>query len=159
MKAKDLMEPVKASLKPGDGLQEFIDNVKTAMSCGMTCGVRSLPVLDQGDRPVGVLSMFDILKAVYPVYLYSTDLHLFTWDGMLESLAKEVAGKKVSDLMTKPVITVKEDHPLMECVDQMVKHHISTIFVVSENGKLLGTLYEDDIFFVIADAIQGGRQP
>ncbi|HNY64062.1 MAG TPA: CBS domain-containing protein [Deltaproteobacteria bacterium] len=157
MKAKDLMEPVKASLKPGDGLQEFIDNVKTAMSCGMTCGVRSLPVLDQGDRPVGVLSMFDILKAVYPVYLYSTDLHLFTWDGMLESLAKEVAGKKVSDLMTKPVITVKEDHPLMECVDQMLKHRISTIPVVDKDDRVLGMLYESDIFFAIAERLTGGK--
>ncbi len=159
MKAKDLMVPLKEYLVPGDGLNAFLENIRAARANARTCCVRTLPVLDGGGRPIGVLSLFDILKSIHPDYLSTADLHSFTWDGMLESLARKVAGKKVSDLMTSPVVTVKEDHPLMECVDQMVKHHISTIFVVSENGKLLGTLYEDDIFFVIADAIQGGRQP
>ena len=159
MKAKELMVPAKEHLAPGDGLNAFLENIRAARADARTCCVKTLPVLDDGGKPVGVLSLFDILKGIHPDYLFTADLHSFTWDGMLESLARKIAGKKVSDLMTSPVVTVKEDHPLMECVDQMVKHHISTIFVVSENGKLLGTLYEDDIFFVIADAIQGGRQP
>jgi len=153
------MVPAKAYLAPGDGLQEFMDNIRAVRTSDMSCWVRSLPVLDSGGRPVGVLSMFDILSAIHPAYLLNTDLHSFTWDGMLESLAKTVAGKKVSDLMTRPVITVKEDHPLMECVDQMLKHRISTIPVVDNEDRLLGILYESDIFFAIAEGLMGGNHP
>jgi CBS domain-containing protein len=159
MKAKDLMVPAKEYLMPGDGLREFFESILAARAAQSMRCVRTLPVLDSREMPVGVLSIFDVLKGMYPDYLYTADLHSFTWDGMLESMAKRVAEKKVADLMTTPVITVKEDHPLMECVDQMVKNRISTVFVVDNDGKLLGMLYEDDILFTIAEAYRGGNQP
>jgi CBS domain-containing protein len=159
MKASDLMVRPGRFLMPGDGLEDFLESVQAARSEVCTRCVRSLPVLDAGNRPVGVLSFFDILRGMYPDYLYGADLHSFTWDGMLESMARKVAEKKVSDLMTAPVVTVREDHPLMECVDQMIKHRISTIFVVDGEGRLAGTLYEDDIFFAITNALKGGSQP
>lgn len=157
MKARDLMVPVKAFLMPGDGIEEFITNIREVRNWEKTLGIRSLPVLDASGRLAGILSMYDIVKAVYPSYLYATDLSLFTWDGMLESLAPKISGKKVSHLMTKAVISVKEDHPLMECVDHMLKHRISTLPVVNNDGKLLGMLYENDIFFAITDALFGGK--
>lgn len=158
MKAGDLMVPAKEYLTPGDGLKEFVENIRAARAAQGTRTVKALPVLDGRGRPVGVISMFDTIKGMYPDYLYTADLHSFTWDGMLEALAKKVAGKKISDLMTSPAITVKKDHPLMECVDQIIKHRISTIFVVDDDGKLLGALYEDDIFFAITESIGGGTQ-
>jgi CBS domain-containing protein len=159
MNARDLMVPPNKYLMPGDGLGDFLESIQAARSETCTRCIRTLPVLDAKDRPVGVLSFFDILRGLYPDYLYIADLHSFTWDGMLESMAKKIAQKKVSDLMATPVITVREDHPLMECVDQMIKHRISTIFVVNGEGRLVGILYEDDIFFAIAEAIKGGKQP
>lgn len=157
MKARDLMVPVNAFLMPGDSLEEFSKNIRIIRSWEKTCGIRSLPVLDAGGKLVGILSMYDILKAVYPSYLYKTDLSLFTWDGMLESLATKIIGMKVGDLMTKAVITVKDDHPLMECVDHMLKNRISTLPVVDHDGKLLGLIFESDVFFAVSDALYGGR--
>lgn len=155
MKARDLMVPIQAFLKPDDGLKEFVITIRNARGCEETRGVRSLPVIDASGKLVGVLSMKDILKATYPPYLYDTELSLFTWDGMLESMAKHVVGKRVSDLMTKPVITVKDDHPLMECVDHMLKYQISTIPVTDHGGRFLGMLYESDLFFAIAGNLPG----
>lgn len=157
MKARDLMVPIKSFLRPEDGLKEFVTMIRNARGCEETHGVRSLPVIDLSGKLVGVLSMKDVLKAIYPPYLYSTDLSLFTWDGMLETMAKHVVGKKVSDLMTKPVITVKDDHSLMECVDHMLKDQISTIPVVDHDGQFLGMLYESDLFFSIAGNLLGAQ--
>ncbi len=42
------------------------------------------------------------------------NLGSFTWDGMVKKQRKRVAGKKVDTLMTKDVITVKEDATLMD---------------------------------------------
>ncbi len=157
MKARDLMVPVNAFLMPEDGIEEFSKNIRIVRSWEKTCGVRSLPVLDAAGKLVGILSMYDILKAVYPSYLYETDLSLFTWDGMLESLATKIKGKKVVNFMSKAVITVKDDHPLMECVDHMLKHRISTLPVVAHDGKLLGMIFESEVFFAVADALFGGK--
>ncbi len=158
MKASDLMVQVYASLKADDELREYIDKIRIVRSNAETPGARALPVLDASGIPIGVLSMKDILKAIYPPYLYSTDLSLFTWDGMLESLAKNISGKRVSEIMSKPVITVRGDHPLMECVDHMLKHGISTIAVVDRAGRLAGMIYECQLFFAITEAITGGNK-
>ncbi len=157
MKAKDVMIPLKVYLMPGDGLREFVFAIREARAWEKTRGVRSLPVLEESGKLVGILSMLDILKAMHPYYLYETDLHLFTWDGMLESLSSKLKGKRVSDLMTREVITVQADHPLMECVDQMLKHRISVLPVTDHDDKPLGILYESDIFFAIADGLLGGK--
>lgn len=157
MKARDLMVPVKAHLMPGDGLEEFVRQVRTVRACEETRGVRTLPVLDSRGKLVGVLSMKDILKAIHPPYLFMDGLSQFTWDGMLESMAKKITGKKVSDLMTKQVVSVNQDHPLMECVDYMLRHSISIIPVIDDLGRLIGIIYESDIFFAVADGLLGGK--
>lgn len=155
MKAHEVMEPVTHHLKPDDGLREFLRTIKDARAGDKTPWVKTLPVLDTHGKPIGMLSMTDILKTIYPRYLYTTDLSMFTWDGMLETLASHATGKKVADLMTRPVITVLEDHPLMECLDRMLKHGISTVPVVDHAQRLIGMLYKSDLFFVITAAMLG----
>lgn len=157
MKAKGLMKPVDMTLKPDDGLEEFVRNIQTARSCEGTAGIKALPVVDACGKLSGIISMHDILRAVYPPYLYSADLSLFTWDGMLESLAGKISGKKISQIMTKPVVAVKEDHPLMECVDHMLKYDLAAVPVLDHDDRLVGMLYENDIFFAVADALLGGK--
>jgi CBS domain-containing protein len=77
----------------------------------------------------------------------------FTWDGMLEETAKKVAGKKVYTLMTKNVTTVKEDAPLMDAVDHLIKRNVKRLPVLDKGGKVIGMLYERDLFFAIVKAM------
>jgi CBS domain-containing protein len=153
MKARDAMVPIGPYLRPDEGIKEFVAALESMRDHQDTRWVRTLPVLDIQSELVGMLSMTDILKAVYPGYLSTTELSPFTWDGMLESMAAQAAGKKVADLMTSPVITVLVDHPLMECVDHMLKHGISTLPVVDHGGKIVGMLHKSTIFAIIADAM------
>jgi hypothetical protein len=95
----------------------------------------------------------DILKAVFPPYMSFMDLGEFTWDGMVENMAKKAGNKKVSEMMTTRVITVPEDAPLMECVDHMVKNNVKRLPVIGKDGKVIGTLYERDVFFAITKAM------
>ena len=55
------------------------------------------------------------------------------WDG--RNLAKEPQDKKVGTVMSKDVITVNEDAPLMECVDLMLKNNIKRLPVIDKAGK------------------------
>ena len=66
---------------------------------------------------------------------------------MVESFAKQAADKKVEKLMTKKVITVNEDAPLMECIDLMMKNNVKRLPVFDKEEKVIGMLYERDMFF------------
>jgi CBS domain-containing protein len=116
MKVKDFMIPVQDSLSPGMTLKEAVNLLRVARKGEERVGLKGLPVLDKGGKLVGMLSMTDVLKAVHPSYLSLMNLSNFTWEGMVESLAKNVADKKVEEVMSKGVITVYEGDPLMECV-------------------------------------------
>lgn len=160
MKAKDLMIPLQEYLKPDNTLKEAANLLRTAKRNEERSGVRGLPVLDEEGKMVGFLSIGDILKAVFPKYLTLMDLGHFTWDGMVENIAKKVGDKKVSEMMTADVISVTDDAPLMECVDHLIKHNVKKLPVVGKGGRVVGILYERDIFFEITKAMlkenQGG---
>ena len=153
MKAKDLMIPIQDYLGPENTLKEAVNLLRIAKKGEEKIGVKGLPVLDKEGKLVGMLSMTDILKAVHPSYMDLMNLSNFTWDGMVESLAKSAADKKVETVMSKEVFTVKEDDPLMECVDLMIKNNIRRLPVIDKSGKVVGMIYERDVFFAIVKAM------
>ena len=153
MKAKDLMIPIHDYLTPENNLKEAVNLLKTAVRGEQKMGVMGLPVLDQAGRLVGMLSMTDVLKAVYPSYMSMMNLGGFTWDGMLESLASKAGDRKVASIMTKSVVTVHEDDPLMECVDRILKKQVRRMPVLDKTGQVVGMVYMRDIFFAITRAM------
>src|SRR4030042_2487650 len=153
MKAKDLMVPLQEYLKPDNTLKDAANLLRIAQRGEEKIGVKALPVLDASGSLVGILSIGDILKAVYPSYMYLMDLGNFTWDGMVETFAKKAADKKVEGLMTRSVITVTEDSTLMECIDHMLKNNVKRVPVLSKGNNVTGMLYERDVFYEITKAM------
>jgi CBS domain-containing protein len=153
MKAKDLMIPIQDYLRPDNTLKEAVNLLRIAKKGEEKIGLKGLPVINKDGKLVGMLSMTDILKAVHPSYMSLMNIGNFSWDGMVESLAKSAADHKVETVMTKEVITVKEDDPLMECVDLIIKNNIKRLPVIDSRGILAGMLYERDIFFAIVKAM------
>ncbi|MBI5050388.1 MAG: CBS domain-containing protein [Nitrospirae bacterium] len=153
MKAKDLMVPLQEYLRPDATLREAANILRTAKRDEEKIGVKGLPVLDESGRMVGFLSIGDVLKAVFPSYMSLMNLGDFTWDGMVEDMAKKAGDKRVSEMMTKKVISVNADAPLMECVDHMLKNNVKRLLVIGKDGKVVGILYEKDVFFEITKAM------
>jgi CBS domain-containing protein len=52
---------------------------------------------------------------------------------------------KAKDIMTEETISVKEDTPILEAVELMVKHDISGMPVVEDDLTLVGVLSEKDV--------------
>jgi CBS-domain-containing membrane protein len=153
MKVKDLMVPIYDYLRPDSSLREAVNHLRTAIRGEQKFGVMGLSVIDEKGKLVGMLSMTDILKAVYPSYMSMMNLGEFTWDGMLESLSEKAADRRVSNLMTSPVVTVQEDDPLMECVDLILRKHVRRMPVLDKTGKMVGMIYLRDIFYAITKAM------
>lgn len=157
MKAKDLMVPLTDYLSPDNTIEESVRLLISAKRGEKRIGVKGLPVLDDSGKAIGMLTMRDILKAVLPSYMSLMNLGDFTWDGMLEEMAERVAGKKIEEVMSHEVTTVGEEAPLMECVDHMIRGNFKRLPVVDEAGKVVGMLYERDLFLAITKAMQSGH--
>ncbi len=158
MKAKDIMEPVKSFITPENTLKEAVNMMRVCERGEKRVGVKGMIVLDKDQNLVGMISMKDILRAIIPSYMSITELGEFTWDGMLEAMCKKVEDKKVGDVMSKKVITVPEEAPLMECADFIVNHHIQRIPVVDSEKKVVGMVYLRDIYYAIVKTMFDGGE-
>ncbi len=153
MKTRDLMIPISDYLRPETTLKEAVNLLRIARRGNEQVGVKALPVLDAKGKFAGILSMSDILKAVHPSYMNMMNLGDFTWDGMLEEMAKKIAGRTVGEVMNRSALAVKECDFLMECVDHMIKNGVQRIPVVDNAGKATGMIYERDVFYAIVKSM------
>ena len=51
---------------------------------------------------------------------------------------------RAHQIMTRKVITVKADTPVLDAANLMLQHHISGLPVVDETGRLIGMVSEGD---------------
>ena len=158
MKARDLMIPLYEYLTPDMPLVDAGHMLRKAKRSEERVGVKGLPVLDKTGKMVGFLSIGDILKAVFPAYMELMNLGDFTWDGMVEGFAKKAACKHVSEVMITQIITVPDEAPLMECVDHMLRNNVKRLPVVDRSGRVVGMLYERDVFYEITRAMDEGAK-
>jgi CBS domain-containing protein len=96
--------------------------------------VRHLPVVDLEGRVVGVLSSFDVMRA----------------------LAQGNRLAQVRDVMSKQVVTVRDDSTASEAARQMRELKIGSLPVVDADGRLLGIVTETD-FLEIAELALAGK--
>jgi acetoin utilization protein AcuB len=104
--------------------------------------VRRLPVLDAEGTMVGIVSEKDLL---YASPSPATSLSIYEMHDMLTRL-------KVSELMTKEVITVAPDNLLEDAARIMVDNVIGGLPVL-QDGKLVGIITQTDIFKVFLELL------
>ena len=103
--------------------------------------ISGLPVVDDENRLVGVISEKDILKALYPGYteFLEDPLHAMDFHAMERSYG-DVLHRKVGELMTQSVYFVYIDEPVMKAVVQMNLHRIRRIPVVGKDKRVAGII-------------------
>lgn len=109
-------------------------------------GLKRIPVVD-GEKVVGMVTQSDLQK-VTPTKL--TTLSIFELNYLLSKV-------KVSDAMTKDVITVSPDALLEEAAMLMREKKVSALAVVQDN-KLVGIITESNIFDAFIDLL-GFKEP
>ena len=93
--------------------------------------VRSVGVVDAGDRLVGVVSQSDISDKV-------------------AAENKCPAWMRVTEIMSTRLVTVTPDRSLNDCLHLMEQHGIYHLLVVDEGGGFRGMLSVTDLVTVIA---------
>ncbi len=116
--------------------------------------VSGLPVVDDGDRLVGILTEGDLLRRSET----GTERHRPRWLEMLMGpgrMADEYVrthGRKVDEIMTRELVTVTEDTPLDEIVQIMERRRIKRVPVL-RGEALLGLVSRADLLRALAHAL------
>jgi acetoin utilization protein AcuB len=114
------------------------DSMHDAMKRMKEKEIRMLPVLKKG-KLVGVVTDRDIKRASASDAT-TLDVH---------ELLYLVSKIKVQNIMTKNPITVPQNFTVEETAEVLLKHKISGVPVVDQNGQLVGIITQTDLFRVL----------
>jgi len=106
-----------------------------------------LPVVDDDDKPIGVVGLRDLLSLELPDFVsFIADVDFVHDFGAVETTRPpaRVLEKSVKSLI-KPAITVEEETGLLRAYSLMLQHELHDILVVSKEGKLAGIASRVDI--------------
>lgn len=118
LKAEQFMEDVVSYYK----VEDTGDKLAGAITEG---GFGSVPILANDGKVLGIVSEFDLLKAI----------------GEGKELSKVTAG----EIMTKGAISVTQDAPATEIIQLLQSKHLIRVAVVDAEGKLVGIVARRDI--------------
>ncbi len=117
--------------------------------------ISAVPVLDNNGKLVGIVSEGDLLHRVEA----GTERHRSWWLRVLvesDTLAAEYVkshSRKVSDVMTRDVITTSPQAPLHEVAAVMENNAVKRLPVL-ENGQLVGVVSRANLLQAVASARQ-----
>jgi len=84
-----------------------------------------LPVVDGKGKVLGIVSEFDLLKAIRN--------------------GRDLQTIKAEEIMTQPAICAREDEDLDGVITKMTEKNIIRLPVVGEDGKLVGVIARADV--------------
>jgi len=96
-------------------------SVEEAARIMMTAGVTHLPVIDENDRLVGIVTAWDVSKAVALKYT------------------------RLEEIMTRKVATSAQDDPIERAAKRMNEHNISALPVVDADQRVTGMITSDGV--------------
>ncbi|RFA92382.1 CBS domain-containing protein [Pyrobaculum aerophilum] len=111
------------------------EKVLNAMKTMVNLDIRRLPII-RGDKLVGIITMLDILDAIYS---WISDK---TAEG---SLYSDIYMKNVIEIGTRSVISARPETPVAEVISLFLRHNFGSMPIVDEAGRLVGIFTEWDV--------------
>jgi DNA-binding response OmpR family regulator len=147
----DAIEKLKASF-----------SAKVSTSRLMETGHRSLLVIDENGEAKGMVAISDLLSAIMPAYLSapkpsmadSMQYSTMFWSGMFNREVRQLAVKKIKDIMSPVPFSIDANANLMEAAYMMVDKKERRLVVMSK-GAVVGIIREQDLFFEIEKILRG----
>jgi CBS domain-containing protein len=117
LKASDVMNRPVVSARPKASARDVVLQLNSGLYSGM-------PVTEGAGKVVGIITELDLLRAV--------------------AEGKELAKTTAEDIMSRDVVTVSPDTPVIEIIQFMYDKNLIRVPVVKE-GKLVGIVSRSDI--------------
>ena len=101
--------------------------------------IRRLPVVDEKNQVIGILTLGDVRGAEASS---ATSLSVWELNYLLNRL-------KVKEFMTPDPVTIQPDTTIGEAALLMLQHRVSGLPVLNEKRQLVGMITESDIFSMV----------
>lgn len=139
MKVEEVMTKDVYTVKPDDLASKAV-----ALICKHN--IAGLPVVDEENKVVGVVSEKDLLSKMYPGYdeFQRDPVGSMDFENM-ELNYYDVSKLKIKEVMSSPPITALPDTPILKIGSMMILNKIRRIPIVDKAGKLLGIVSQGDI--------------
>ena len=140
MKVRELMLRDLTSVDPGDSIRVLVETLESAETS-------SVPVTDEDDRLVGIVSERDVLAGALPRYMEL--LHSASFVPNLDQLARglaRIADEPVSEHMSRKLVFVHAGADDLQAADLMLRHKLRLLPVVDEEDRLVGVVRRVDLF-------------
>lgn len=134
-------------------------SVKEVGKLIFSTGLGGVPVV-RGRKVVGIVTEEDVLSRMYPSMdqLIEDYVHSSDFEGMEKNLLNLI-DVPVKDVMTKKVVTITGDTPIMKAQSIMLVNKFSRLPVVDENKNLIGLISHGDVFrAVVGDKLPMDRE-
>ncbi|MCL6520154.1 MAG: CBS domain-containing protein [Armatimonadetes bacterium] len=124
MKIKEIMTTPAITVSENAPLAEVVALLSSAR-------ISSIPIVNSADELVGIISEHDIIKAMMPTYedLLSSEPAIVDID-VMETRAATIRDKPASSIMTRKVVTLKEDDDVLDAAAMILLKHIKNIPIV-----------------------------
>ncbi|HZK11897.1 MAG TPA: CBS domain-containing protein [Atribacterota bacterium] len=133
MKIKEIMIPDLTSVSADTPIKEAVKIMSRQRMVG-------LPVVDNDQNVIGIITESDIAKACLPGYYKELQNPSFIPDfNQFSGQAKKIAHLPVKEFMTTIVYSVEEDTSRTQAADLLFRKDLRIVPVVRE-GKLVGIL-------------------
>ena len=114
-------------------------------------GVTTIPVVNERDELVGVVTEEDLLRTMLPSYAELHDSLQYMMDfEYLEDRAQTVEDEPVKGIMIQGAVSVQENTPLMRVISLFLLKSASHIPVVRDS-KIVGVVARTDICELMFD--------
>ncbi|MEV7990966.1 CBS domain-containing protein [Streptomyces sp. NPDC086077] len=135
LKVRDLMSGAVVRVQGGTPFKEIAHLLQEY-------DITAVPVVDDEDRPVGVVSEADLLHKI--------------WGGQDDDAAEpsvrlrpdKALATDAAGLMTSPAVCAREDWSVVEAARVMARHGIKRLLVVDDERRLIGVVSRSDLLRV-----------
>jgi len=139
MKIKEIMTKKITSLSP-----EM--NAKEALELLQRMKISGLPVIEGGNKLVGIFTEKEVLRNILPSYI--ENVGSFVYEENPKSIKRkfeDLVNLTVSQLMRKDVVTVDENASLCEVARLMLVQKVRRIPVLDKEKRMAGIAAREDI--------------
>lgn len=147
MKVRSFMITKVFTVKPSATIKELL-NVFTSNRIG------GVPVVDDRDHLVGMVSDGDVLRYLSPKPIGIAGLVYIIESGELEDILKERLDTQVKAIMTKRnLLSVSPDEEFETTIRLLSQHRYKKLPVVNGAGRVIGVLSRGDVIKNISKQI------
>jgi CBS domain-containing protein len=114
--------------------------------------VSAVPVVDETNHPLGVVSEADALAK--QEFHGGADPLSWLAGRRARTRRRKAAGITAADLMTKPAVTIGANEPLTVAARRLAEKRVRRLFVIDDDGAVIGVVSRHDVLgtFLRSDA-------